>query len=127
MRKGRPMFKRSIQLLLFACFVTSALWAADDTFVGDWKLNPSKIKLTDVMKVEKLGANKYAFDFEGDGNAETIAIDGTDQPGTGGTTLSVTAQGSDSWKVVCKGEGRMFLTANWKLSKDAQVYVFERQ
>jgi len=119
------MLKRSIQLLLFACLVTSALWAADSPFVGDWKLNPSKSKLTDEMKVEKIGANKYAFDFEGEGDAETIVIDGTDQPGTGGTTLSVTAQGSDAWKVVRKKEGRMLLTANWKLSKDGNTLTDE--
>jgi hypothetical protein len=32
---------------------TCALWAANDPFVGDWKLDPSRSKLTDVMKVEK--------------------------------------------------------------------------
>ena len=59
------MLNRSPRLLLVACLVTSTLWAANDPFVGDWKLNPSKSKLTDEMKVEKIGANKYAFDFEG--------------------------------------------------------------
>ena len=57
------MFKRTFQLLVVACVVASALWAADAAFVGEWKLNPSKSKLTDQMKVESLGANKYAFDF----------------------------------------------------------------
>ena len=31
---------------------TGALWAANNPFVGDWKLDPSRSKLTDVMKVE---------------------------------------------------------------------------
>ena len=97
------MFKRTFQLLVVACVVASALWAADAAFVGEWKLNPSKSKLTDQMKVESLGANKYAFDFEGDGNAETIVADGTDQPGVFGTTLSVTVEGSDALKVVRNG------------------------
>src|SRR2546427_6673889 len=119
------MLNRSPRLLLVACLVTSTLWAANDPFVGDWKLNPSKSKLTDEMKVEKIGANKYAFDLEGDGDAETIVIDGTDQPGTGGTTLSVAAQGSDAWRVVRKKEGRMLLTANWKLSKDGNTLTDE--
>ena len=102
-------------------FATCALWAANDPFVGDWKLNPSKSKLTDQMKVESLGANTYAFDFEGDGSAETIVIDGTDQPGDSGTTLSVTAEGLDALKVVRKKDGRLLLTANWKLSKDGNT------
>jgi hypothetical protein len=115
------MFKRIFQLLLVACLATGVLWAANDPFVGDWKLNPSRSKLTDVMKVESLGGNKYAFDFVGDGSAETIVADGTDQPGISGTTLSVTVQGPDTWKVVRKKDGRMLITANWKLSKDGNT------
>ena len=115
------MFRYSIQLLLFVFLVTFALRAAEDPFVGDWKLNPSKSKLPDEMKVESLGTNKYAFDLGGDGNIETIVIDGTDQLGLGGTTLSVTNEGPNAWKVVRKKDGRMLLTGNWKLSKDGNT------
>jgi len=114
------MLNRTFQLLLVACLFTNTLWAADNPFIGEWKLNPSKSKLTDQMKVESVGANKYAFDFGGD-SPETIVIDGTDQPGISGTTLSVTAEGPDAWKVVRKREGRMLLTAAWKLSKDGNT------
>jgi hypothetical protein len=72
------------------------------------------------MKVESVAGNKYAFDF-GSGRPETIAADGTDQPGGGGTTLSVTIEGPDSWKVVRKKDGRILITANWKLSKDGNT------
>jgi hypothetical protein len=115
------MFRRILQLLLVASVLTGILRAADNPFVGDWKLNPSKSKLTDQMKVESLGANKYAFDFQGDGSAETIVIDGTDQPGISGTTLSVTAMGPDAWKVVRRKNGRMLITANWKLSNNGNT------
>src|ERR1700730_13941995 len=114
------MFKRTFQLLLVACLATGTLRAANDPFVGDWKLNPSRSKLTDQMKVQSIAANKYAFDF-GDGSAETIAVDGTDQPGNFGTTLSVSIEGPDSWKVVRKKEGRIIITANWKLSQDGNT------
>jgi hypothetical protein len=110
------MFKRNFQLLLAACLATCALWAADNPFIGDWKLNPSQSKYTDVMKVESLGGNKYAFDFGG--GAERIVVDGTDQPGGYGTVLAVTVEGPDTWKVVRKKDGRMLLTAMWKLSQD---------
>jgi len=36
------MFKRTFQLLLVACLATGTLRAANDLFVGDWKLNPSR-------------------------------------------------------------------------------------
>jgi hypothetical protein len=100
--------------------LTSALWAATNPFVGDWKLDPTRSKLTDVMKVERLNSNKYTFDFGVD-SPETIAIDGTDQSGVSGTTLSVSAERPDAWKVVRKMDGRKLLTANWKLSKDSNM------
>src|SRR5579864_8416883 len=114
--RGELMFKRTIQLLLAACLMTGTLWAADNPFVGDWKLNASRSQLTDQMEVAIVGANKYTFDFGG--GAETIVVDGTDQSSGFGTTLSVTVEGPDSWKVVRKKEGRMLLSAIWKLSSD---------
>jgi hypothetical protein len=114
------MLKRASQALLVACLWTGAAWAADNPLIGDWKLNPSRSKMTDTMKVENLGDNKYAFDFGG-GNPENIVIDGTDQPGVGGTTLAVSAEGSHAWRVVRKKDGHMLITANWKLSEDGQT------
>jgi hypothetical protein len=114
------MFKRAIQLLLVSYLASGAVWAANEPFVGEWKLNPSKSKLTDEMKVESVAGNKYAFELGG-GSAETIVPDGTDQPGLAGTTLSVTIEGPDSWKVVRKQEGRILLTAYWTLSKDGNT------
>lgn len=114
------MLKCALRFLLVACLATGALAASNDPFLGEWKLNPSKSKIIDVMKVEGAGGNKYAFDFGG-GNPETIAANGTDQPGLGGTTLSVSVEGADAWKVVRKKDGRMLLTANWALSKDGNT------
>ena len=111
------MSKRTFQLLSVTCLVAATLWAADDPFVGKWKLNLSKSKLTDQMKVEAVGANKYAFDFGG-GIPETVVADGTDQPGNFGTTLSVTVEGPQTWKVVRKKDGRTLISAVWKLSED---------
>lgn len=113
------MVKRTFQLLLVACLVTGRVWAASDTFVGDWKLNPSKSKLIDQMKVETLGGNKYEFDFGG--GPERIVVDGTDQSAVSGTMLSVTVEGPDTWNVVRKKDGRMLLTATWKLSQDGNT------
>ena len=120
MLKGKLMFKRTIQLLLVSCLASGAVWAGNEPFVGEWKLNPSKSKLIDQMKVESVAGNKYAFELGG-GSTETIVPDGTDQPGLAGTTLAVTIEGPDSWKVVRKQEGRILLTAYWKLSKDGNT------
>lgn len=97
----------------------SALPAVVDPFVGDWKLNPSRSKAIDMMKVQSVDTGTYAFDFGG--GAETILLDGTDQPGISGTTLSVTVEGPDNLKVVRKKDGRTLITAMWKLSQDGNT------
>jgi hypothetical protein len=113
------MLKLRFPLVMALSLMTCAAWAANDPFVGAWKLNPSRTQLTDQMKVESLGGNRYAFDFGG--GAETIAADGTDQPGYGGTTLAVTLMGPDALRVVRKLNGRVMVTADWKLSQDGSA------
>jgi hypothetical protein len=96
----------------------SSRWAsaARDPFIGEWKLNSSMSRMPDEMKVESKGGNTYSFDFGG--GAETIVVDGTGQPGQGGTTLSVKADAPDTWTIERKKEGRLLLSATWKLSED---------
>lgn len=117
-------FRTSLAISLAAIsisFGTCALGAADNPFLGDWKLNPTKSRLTDEMKVESLAANKYGFDFAGNGVLEAIVIDGTEQPGYSGTTLAVAAEGPNAWRVVRKKDGRLLLTAHWSLSGDGNT------
>jgi hypothetical protein len=72
------------------------------------------------MKVEVAGANKYALTFAS-GEAETLVADRWDRPGLVGTTLSITIEGPDTWKVVRKRDGHTLLTAIWKLSEDGET------
>ena|ERR1700761_4903211 len=111
------MSKRTFHFLLAACMVSGALWAASDPFLGKWKLNPSKSKLTDVMKVEVAGANRYTLVFN-PGADETLVADGSDQPVLYGTTLSITVEGPRTWKVVRKKQGRILVIGIWNLSED---------
>ena len=94
--------------------------ASTDPFIGKWKLDPSRSKLNDEMKVAGVGENKYAFDF-GAGQSETIVTDGTDQAGGFGTTLAVTVKGPNAWMVVRKKDGRTLIRANWELSPDGNT------
>jgi hypothetical protein len=114
------MLNRVLQSLLIVGLVTGTLWAAQDPFVGKWKVNQSKSRLTDEMKVEAVGANKYTFTF-GPGQVDTVVADGSDQPALQGTTLAVTVEGPNHWKVVRKMKGRILLTAYWKLSEDGKT------
>ena len=110
------MFKRIFEILPAICLATGMAWAAKSPFIGEWKLDPSKTRMPDEMKVQSQGANKYAFDFGG--GAETIVVDGSDQPGCCGTKLSVKPEAVDTWIVERKKDGRLLLRATWKLSKD---------
>lgn len=114
------MLNRILKLLLIAGLLISPVSAANDPFVGKWKVNPSKSKLNDEMKVEVAGANRYALTF-GPGQVDTVVADGSDQPALQGTTLSVTVDGPNNWKVVRKMKGRTLLTAYWTLSKDGKT------
>jgi hypothetical protein len=114
------MLRRSFRLLLVASLVTGTVWAAGDPFVGKWKVNPSKSKLNDEMKVEVAGANKYAITFA-PGFVDTIVADGSDQPALSGTTLSVTVKGPNDWVVIRKMKGRTLLTGYWTLSEDGKT------
>lgn len=110
------MLRSTFQALLAFILMGGTAWAATDPFVGEWRLDPTRSKLTDEMRVTSVGQNKYAFELGG-GEPETITIDGTDQPGLAGSTLAVAAEGA-AWKVVRKSGSRTLITARWTLSKD---------
>lgn len=114
------MAKCSMWLLLWICLASGTLRAADSPFTGRWKLNPARSQLTDVMKVHAVGANKYDFNLGGD-TVETIVVDGTEQPASYDTTLSVTAEAPDTWRVVRKDRGRTTIVGVWKLSADGKT------
>lgn len=98
----------------------STFWTATDPFVGKWKLDVSRSTIVDDMRIEALGSNRYAFNFEG-APIETIVADGTDQPGLTGTTLSVKAVDARSLTVVRKQGGRIIVSAAWTLSPDGRT------
>src|SRR5262245_58210258 len=114
------MLLRSLLSLPVVCLAIGTLWSANDPFVGKWKVNPSKSKLTDEMKVEAVGENKYAFTFSPDA-VDTIIAAGTDQPAVSGTTLSITVKGPNSWEIIRKMKGRTLLRAFWTLSEDGKT------
>src|ERR1700745_1455167 len=114
------MLLRSLLSLPVVCLGIGSVWAANDPFVGKWKLNPSKSKLYDEMKVEAAGANRYTFTF-GPGQVDTVVADGSDQAALSGTTLSITVKGPNSWEVVRKMKGRVLLRAQWTLSEDGKT------
>ncbi len=102
---------------------TNLYAAPDDSvapFLGKWKLDPAHSRLTDQMKVEAAGPNKYNLIFSGD-NVETVVADGTDQPGLFDSTVAIIVQDANNWKVVRKSKGRITITGLWQLSPDGKT------
>lgn len=110
------MLKKILEILAAICLAGSMASAAQSAFIGEWKFDSSRSRTPDEMKIQSLGGNKYTFDFGG--GAETIAADGTDQPGREGTLLSAKQEASDTWIVQRKKDGKLMLRATWKLSAD---------
>jgi hypothetical protein len=118
--KEDSVLNRVFSLMLVVCLATGPLWAATDPFVGEWKLDISKSKIFDRMKVESMGGNRYSVDV-GDGRPVTVVVDGRDQPGNDGRITSVLAEQPDFWKMVDKKDGVVVLKASWKLSQDGNM------
>ena len=118
------MLKHVFWALLVACVATGTLLAATDPFVGTWKLNQSKSKITgEQVKIKDLGGNKYTLTF---GNtSDTLVADGTDQPVHFGRTQSITKERPNVWKIVTKQGGRVLSIGTWTLSQDGKSMGIE--
>lgn len=114
------MLKRISQLLLVACVATGTLLASNDPFVGKWKLDQSRSKITgERVTIKNLGANKYKISF---GNiSDTLVANGTDQPVHFGRTESLTMEGPNTWKRVIKKDGRILGTSTWTILPDGKT------
>jgi len=114
------MLRRTIQLLIVMFLFLGTLSAATDPFVGKWKLNQSKSKMTgEQVTIKDLGGNKFTFTF-GD-ISDTLVADGTDQPVHFGRTQSITKEGPNTWKAVIKQGGRTLFTQTLVLSPDGKT------
>lgn len=111
---------RSLLALTIVYLAIGVLQAADDPFVGKWKVNPSKSQIIDEMKFEGVGENKYAITFDPGSVPNMVVADGTDQPSPDGTTVSMTVRGPNNWTFVRKKDGRKIISAIWTLSADGK-------
>ena len=114
------MFVRTMQSLALGFLFVASAAAADDPFVGKWKLNQEKSKIGgEQMKIKDLGDNKYKFTF-GE-NSDTITANGTDQPIHYGRTMSIAKGGPNSLKMVIKLDGKVIDSMTHTLSGDGNT------
>ena len=110
--------------LALAFLVAGSLWAADDPFVGKWKLNMEKSKIVgEQTKIEDLGGNKYKWTS---GNvSNTLTNDGSDQPTKFGRTISILPESANNWKMVIKKDGKVLSSMNHILAEDGKTQTIK--
>lgn len=116
------MLKRSLPTLTLLCLMSGTLYAADDAFVGKWKLNSAKSNVDgEQLKIEDLGGNKYKITSHN--ASSTITADGTDQPDQFGTTTSIALLGSNAWRMVVKRNGKIAQSMTYTFSQDGTIQI----
>jgi hypothetical protein len=108
-------------VLLTSLFVS--VLVADDPFIGKWKLNLAKSKLTgQVIEIQEVPGNSYKFTE--DEHSDIIFADGLDHPTHFGETMAITQKKSDSWAITYKQGDRVLMNTLWKVSPDGQTLTY---
>ena len=107
-------------LLAAACLIGANLHAADNPFVGKWKINFRKSKVLGFReKIEDLGNHEMKFSFGDD--AESYYFDGQAHPTRYGSQRTITSEGPDKWMAVTERDGKVTGTDLWTLGSGGKT------
>jgi len=116
------MLSAALRSMIFVGVFTSWL-LADDPFVGKWKLDLAKSKLTgQVIEIQEIPGNAYKF--KEDEHSDIILADGLDQPTHFGDTMAVTQNGPGAWSITYKRGKRVLMNTRWDVSPDGQTLTY---
>lgn len=111
--------------LVFVTLVTPSLVAKDVPFAGKWKLNKEQSRVTgQQMKMEDLGGKRLKF-TRGNGDTDTLTMDGTDQPVHYGRTIALTSESPTSFKMVIKKDGKVLSSMTHSLSANGNTQTIK--
>jgi uncharacterized protein (DUF2147 family) len=114
---------RGLKILLLMSSLT-ALAAADDPFVGTWKVNWGKSQMAGlVIEIKDLGDNRY--DWIAADNHNEIIADGKEHPDKNGGTYLLTQESPLRWVLTGKRDGQATGVSVWTLSEDGQQFKNE--
>jgi hypothetical protein len=103
--------------------VFASVLLADDPFIGKWKLDLAKSKLTgQVIEIQEIPGNAYRF--KEDEHSDIIFTDGIDHPTHFGDTMAVTQNEPGTWSIVYKRVGRVLMNTRWEVSPDGQTLTY---
>jgi hypothetical protein len=85
------------RLVFLITLVTAAL-AADDPFIGKWKLSLAKSKLTgQTIEIQEVEEDTYQF--KEDEHTDVIFADGLDHLTHFGDSMAITKKSEDAWSI----------------------------
>src|SRR6185312_15678733 len=116
------IYARSSAFFALLSIITASAFAADDSFVGKWKLNPDKSQFNGLQyKIEDAGGGQYRFIFGDD--VETMTLDGKGHVTKYGDTWSIKATGPNSWESMNKRDGKVTAKSKWTVSEDGKTFT----
>jgi hypothetical protein len=108
-------------VLLFALAVAAR--AADDPFIGKWKLSLAKSKLTgQTIEIQEVSADTWKF--KEDEHSDTIFADGLDHLTHFGDSMAISRKSEDTWAITYKLANRVSMDTIWKVSQDGQTLTY---
>ena len=109
---------RAVLLLTFV----SAAFAADDPFIGKWKLNLAKSKLTgQIIVIEEVSPDHWKF--QEDEHTDIIFADGEDHVTHFGDSMAIMKKDANTWAITYKN-GDKVLNTVWQISVGGQSLTY---
>src|SRR5215472_2943164 len=107
-------------LSLAALMAGGTLAAADNPFVGTWKLNQQKSQLTgDTMRFASAGPGEFRLSAAG--LSYSFKTDGQERPALLGDTVVWKQIDDHTWESTDKHKGNILATNAWTLSSDGKT------
>ena len=106
---------------LLVAFAIGVAHAADNPWIGTWKLDPARSKLVgETMTYSKTPDGRMRFS-DGSTTRYDFGLDGKDYKSWGNHTTSWVADGSNAWKVAVKQDGAVIYESRRELSADGRT------
>jgi hypothetical protein len=111
-----------VRFVIFITLISTAA-AADDPFIGKWKLSLAKSKLTgQTIDIQEVSPDH--FRFQEDEHSDIIFADGLDHVTHFGDSMAIKKQSEDTWAITYKRGEAVLMDTTWKISADGKSLTY---
>jgi hypothetical protein len=119
----RRLMSPTVLRVVLILTLSVAATAADDPFIGKWKLSLAKSKLTgQTIEIQEVSADTWKF--KEDEHSDVIFADGLDHPTHFGDSMAITRKSQDTWAITYKLANQVSMDTIWKISADGQTLTY---